>query len=1110
MAFGAVKSPPVEKKPFNINDVDTSANQEAVPVPYGAGVFKCTVDWIAPPYNQTSKKVQTSSGKKGGGDATAQKEWYSDIAGITNVCADDAPNDAILYILVNDEIALKGPLSRAPGTHYVDFSVPKYSQACRFYWGTKDQPIDTLVLSTRQAAVPGGVNPRDTTTWPRLDASGEPIGDAPLPGVANPLSGHYDFHPAYRNQGLFVARQWYTGSTPNAQSIVIILARGTAFFAGARFEAGEPGVNPMGPQFEAFTDDLFGFGVPAAKLSAANWQATADAFDATGFKLAPVRRNASTGRSFIAEYNQNFDGWLRRNGALIEAGFFRHGDIDVSALPELNSDDLAGEPNMQPGTLADTKNCFFVTYTNRTKWYKEDDTDRYIEQSNFSKVERQTIERFQRPDIIEPAIAVRVATEFGAMLSIEPGSGKMPVLRRSFTSHSLNSGELFKSDVESVSLAFVWRLMSWDRAGDRTGTINLKVDRERSIRPSIFIQQPAPKPQDFIIKPAAISNARIVDLPSALRDLNSMEVAILAERPANDILGFKIYVSLDDDNYDIAAVQHHFASFGKVATSYPAATPIVDTAIGMDVDLFGVDLEQVTSQSDQQRDDFTLLEFSENEIMSAGAKSALGSGRYNILQRRACYGSLQATHPVDAPVWFVFRDHLTPIAHSSFQPGATVHFKFVPFTYGGDYDIDLVESIAHVFGDGPFLLSGLELAGQGNDHVFTGRDPKFAWRIFSTAGAEISGPELSLGAWDDQFAQFNLRVRDATSGAVVWTGSSKVPEYVFDFEQNARCPGGPRRTFHFEVAAQATDTRETPWLNVGEPFENTAPAGPGGSVISRYDRIDVALNPVTDLDYAGFIVLRHKTDPAFAVNDAGVEIAFLGPGPTFFIPQPEATTWYYRSAPFDAFTDPATWPGWPATSAALYALLAFSGDPVPFTTLTLSPTIAAPPIDQGPRSFVDPFDVNVTPPAGMRVVYSFNRNTNSSSSEWPGGIGSYSALTVSVSCTLYWRGYDASGTPTMEGSVTFILVNSHGLGDPSCAQPSPQIVSGKYGHTPIHVELPCTTPSASVQYNKNGAGWTAYTVSVVLSVGDSIEFNASAPGYVDSPTDYFENPDLSH
>ncbi len=714
MSFGVSQPTASTKRPYNINDAETSTNQDNIPVLYGAGVFKATVDWVATLYNLTSKNVKSAGDGKGkASSSSGQKDWYADIAGITNICPDDAPNDAILFILVNDEVAFTGPLSRAPGTYYASFSIPKYGPSCRFYWGMKDQPADTLVLFPRQDAVPSGVDPRDISTWPRLNSSGDPVDNVTeLPGIANPLSGHYDFHPPYRNQGLFVAKQFYLGSSPNAPTVVFVLARGTKFFSGARFEAGETGVNPMGPQYEILHDDLFGCGLPDSKLDATSFTNTATALTTAGMFLSPVLINPSSGRSIFTNYFLYFDGFLRRNGSIIEAGYFSHGDIDVPGLPDVGSDDLVGEPNIKPGNLADTKNCFFVAYTNRAKWWKDDDTERYIDQANFLKVGRQREDRLERQFIIDGDIAVRHGVEWGKIFALEPVNGDASFTRERVAARRI--GDRFKTDVASLALSYVWRITKAEWPSDRDGTVKFTFENERGIWPTLFIPPPALKPPDFIIKPAAITNARIVELPSGeLKDSAGLQIAILAQRASTDILGFKIYVSLDNTTFDLAGTQHHFAAFGKVrSAAYSSATADVDTAVGMIVDLLDIDLGIVadSSQTDQQRDDRNLLSFVDNEIMSVGGVTALGAGREKIFQRRALYGTAKATHFVDANCWFIFRDWIDAIASRNFAPGVTCYFKLVPFIYGGDYDISLVGSIAHNFaGGGVGSIVGLQL-----------------------------------------------------------------------------------------------------------------------------------------------------------------------------------------------------------------------------------------------------------------------------------------------------------------------------------------------------------------------------------------------------------------
>ncbi len=713
MSFGVSQPTASTKRPYNINDAETSTNQDNIPVLYGAGVFKATVDWVATLYNLTSKNVKSAGDGKGkASSSSGQKDWYADIAGITNICPDDAPNDAILFILVNDEVAFTGPLSRAPGTYYASFSIPKYCTSCRFYWGMKDQPADTLVLFPRQDAVPSGVDPRDISTWPRLNSSGDPVDNVTeLPGIANPLSGHYDFHPPYRNQGLFVAQQFFLGSSPNAPTVVFVLARGTKFFSGARFEAGETGVNPMGPQYEILHDDLFGCGLPDSKLDATSFTNTATALTAAGMFLSPVLINPGSGRSIFTNYFLYFDGFLRRNGSTIEAGYFSHGDIDVPGLPSVGSDDLVGEPNIKPGNLADTKNCFFVAYTNRAKWWKDDDTERYIDQGNFLKVKRERQDRLERQFIIDGDIAVRHGVEWGKIFALEPVNGDAFFGRERVSSRRV--GDRFKTDVASLALSYVWRITKAEWPSDRDGTVKFTLENERGIWPTLFIPPPAPKPADFVIKAAAITNARIVELPSGeLKDGGAVQIAILAQRPSTDILGFKIYVSVDNTTFDLAGTQHHFAAFGKVrSTAYLNTTADLDTAVGMIVDLLGTDLGIVadSSQTDQQRDDRNLLSFVDSEIMSVGGVTALGAGREKLFQRRALYGTAKATHFVDANCWFIFRDWIDPIGNKNFLGGTTRYFKLVPFIFGGDYDISSVTSIAYVFHSTPAVGSIFDL-----------------------------------------------------------------------------------------------------------------------------------------------------------------------------------------------------------------------------------------------------------------------------------------------------------------------------------------------------------------------------------------------------------------
>src|SRR5207302_609578 len=125
--------------------------------------------WINRPYNVTVKKVSSTSGgkasSKAGTSGTTQKKYRGDICGVACVCYDDAPVDSLVLLLVNDEIAFQGPLNRTPGQHYAAFSLQKYCQDCRIWWGTKDSPFDNHILLARTVPIGGG-DANDPSTFP--------------------------------------------------------------------------------------------------------------------------------------------------------------------------------------------------------------------------------------------------------------------------------------------------------------------------------------------------------------------------------------------------------------------------------------------------------------------------------------------------------------------------------------------------------------------------------------------------------------------------------------------------------------------------------------------------------------------------------------------------------------------------------------------------------------------------------------------------------------------------------------------------------------------------------------------------------------------------------
>src|SRR5207244_7663324 len=64
-----------------------------------------------------------------------------------------------------------------------------------------------------------------------------------------------------------------------------------------------------------------------------------------------------------------------------------------------------------------------------------------------------------------------------------------------------------------------------------------------------------------------------LELPSGLKDSSAIQVAVLAQRPSSQIVGFRVYSSVDNASYDLVAPENNFAAYGKVVdAAYPSST----------------------------------------------------------------------------------------------------------------------------------------------------------------------------------------------------------------------------------------------------------------------------------------------------------------------------------------------------------------------------------------------------------------------------------------------------------------------------------------------------------------------------------------------------------
>jgi hypothetical protein len=98
--FGLAQQPRTPKKVANISGDDISTNQEAIPVPYLAGVNRIALQWMAPVYSPKAKPVKTGGSKLTDAQISGYK-YFGDLAGM--VCL--GPIDVIYMIIIDNIIA---------------------------------------------------------------------------------------------------------------------------------------------------------------------------------------------------------------------------------------------------------------------------------------------------------------------------------------------------------------------------------------------------------------------------------------------------------------------------------------------------------------------------------------------------------------------------------------------------------------------------------------------------------------------------------------------------------------------------------------------------------------------------------------------------------------------------------------------------------------------------------------------------------------------------------------------------------------------------------------------------------------------------------------------
>jgi hypothetical protein len=691
--WGNTSQQPAKQKKFaNIDSDRLNSNQQAVPVKYLAGRCYVAGDYITPAYNPVAKPVKTQTGKSE--SSTTGYKYFADFA-LVFCTGGRHPVDAVYTVIVDNDIRWTGNVQRVPGVDYETITVDGLGPI-RLYWGTETQAIDAALLSPRSVIDPS-TNAQDATTWPpNAPTGGAPVDGGLAAGDSNPYSGHYDYHPAYRGQCYAVFQGWALGrDRTQVQNIQLELERGCPFFGTDIYSdpAGN-GINPIAILYDWLTDPRFGMGMADAQLNQQMFQAAYNALEVSLLpgRISPVISTQEDFRRQIANLLEYFDGWIRRNGQVIECGVWKRG-TDVVSVATLTDDDLLHDPQLEPQGWGPTVNEVTVVYKDRQHHFN-DYVQRHNDPTNFRITGGPRPITYSRPWITDYNVAKTYARLVGQFMAMPVAHGTLTIKREWLTNNAILPGVVFTYNSAFYGLAFFLRLYEIEYPADKAAEAALTVEWERSRWPAIYLPPGVHGPGGFVSGPRAIWQSQMSEIPYLLADHKFLtQLVPFAVRGNTLVQGYRVWVSFDGGNtYQIVPTATSTSMFGSYGL---ANTAVLANDTSVLVNLYGIDLDEVVTQTPAQQQDDTLLILVGGEMMSVGQVNALGAGLYSISVLRGRFGTTANPYAIGQAMGFIFRDRLLLLDNAQFIPGTTILYKYQPFTADADFDLTAIPANAY-------------------------------------------------------------------------------------------------------------------------------------------------------------------------------------------------------------------------------------------------------------------------------------------------------------------------------------------------------------------------------------------------------------------------------
>jgi hypothetical protein len=483
------------------------------------------------------------------------------------------------------------------------------------------------------------------------------------------LQEHLDLVPGWRGLA-YLVMHGYIGNSTNLQAVSVEVERvPDPLGLGPKALIGTEGdVNPANVIYEMLTNNFGALGINPVRLNVASFVNAGNIFFDEDEGIS-VGFGGSTGKiaDAFADILRQVDATMYDDpvDGQVYLKLLRP-DYEVSELPVLDASSIMEVASYAINLWGDTKNKVRVTYTDRSRNYKNDAVAVAEDMANIAfqgnEVKPSTSEY---PHVKRSAHAARKATRDLAILSTPIANIRLTSLRFEM---GLRPGSPVKMSYGEYEIEQLILRVKSVNLGDLTNNrlvIELTSDKHaRSLTiygvpgPSLF-ERPILSAQSITVAKTLEAPIWFVRAQDDIIDEEAPRVMALPKRPSGTQQAYRLYAKVAGEAaYEEIDSEVAYPEHGTLYASYPLSYDYDDT-VGLELatlDEPDVLVEATVTQITQQGINLILVD---DEIMAFETFETNGSGRYVLKGvHRALLDTVPAAHTAGAKVVWLTADNV--------------------------------------------------------------------------------------------------------------------------------------------------------------------------------------------------------------------------------------------------------------------------------------------------------------------------------------------------------------------------------------------------------------------------------------------------------------------